>query len=128
MRHNTDRVRRVRPFPEKSDRSAPPTIASMLLEWFRAAYIAVGKVAVHVGFIIRLFFSLARPAYPFPTIHSQSFMETDFLDRLANQLKANKGAACAVQSSGFWSVSRSTTRVANIAALPKQKASFEWLG
>jgi hypothetical protein len=30
----------------------------------------------------------------FPATYSQTLMETVFLDRLANQLKANKGAAC----------------------------------
>ena len=31
---------------------------------------------------------------PFPATHSQTLMETGFLDRLANQLKINKSATC----------------------------------
>ena len=30
----------------------------------------------------------------FSTLYDQSIMETDFLDRLANQLKVNKSATC----------------------------------
>jgi hypothetical protein len=52
-------------------------------------------------------------------------MSTEFLDRLASQLKVNKSAACRRAIQRIWSVSRNTTRVANIAALPKQKMSFE---
>jgi len=62
----------------------------------------------------------------FPATLGQTLMEAGFLDRLANQLKANKGAYLPpCHPKDFWCVSRNTTRVAKIRAPRMPKMSFE---